>query len=294
MPVTLLETYRKALARPADAALLRVKRAGVYRDITAGEFARQGEALAAALPALGVRRGDRVAILSENRPEWLFADYALVRLGAVSVPLHATLPAAQVQGILRDAGAHVVFASTAIQRDKVGRPSWLARPPAVVVFEPPAARPGDRMLGDLLKHEGAPPPGEEPRPEDLATLIYTSGTTGEPKGVMLTHGNLVANLAALKGMAPLGPSDVALSFLPLSHVLERIAGTYLVLLCGGVVAFAESFEALAGNIREVRPTVMIGVPLFYERLRAKIMAEGQARGTPLRRVFAWGLAAAKS
>lgn len=292
--MTLLETYRKALARPADAALLRVKRAGVYRDITAGDFARQGEALAAALTGLGVRRGDRVAILSENRPEWLLADYALVRLGAVSVPLHATLPAAQVQGILGDAGAHVVFASTAIQRDKVGRPSWLARPPAVIVFEPPAARPGDRLLGDLVKHEGAPPPGDDPRPEDLATLIYTSGTTGEPKGVMLTHGNLVANLTALKGMAPLGPTDVALSFLPLSHVLERIAGTYLVLLSGGVVAFAESFEALAQNIREVRPTLMIGVPLFYERLRAKIMAEGQARGAPLRRVFAWGLDTARS
>jgi long-chain acyl-CoA synthetase len=137
-------------------------------------------------------------------------------------------------------------------------------------------------------------PGSEPKPEDLATLIYTSGTTGEPKGVMLTHGNLVANLTALESLAPLGPGDVALSFLPLSHVLERIAGTYLVLMCGGVVAFAESLEALTDNIREVRPTLMIGVPLFYERLRAKILAEAERTPAPLRRLFGWGLAASRA
>lgn len=293
--MTLLDIYRKALARPPAAPFLRAKRAGAYQDLTAGEFSRQGEVLAAALAAQGVRRGDRVALLSENRPEWLLADYALVRLGAVSVPLHATLPAAQVQAILRDAGAHLVLVSTASQREKVGRPSWLTRAPAVILFEPSAARPGDLTLADLLTQTGGPPwPGEEPKPEDLATLIYTSGTTGEPKGVMLTHGNLVANLVALQALAPLGPEEVALSFLPLSHVLERIAGTYLVLLCGGVVAFAEGFEALADNIREVRPTLMIGVPLFYERLRARILAEAEGRPAPLRHLFAWGLAAAQS
>jgi long-chain acyl-CoA synthetase len=293
--VTVLDIYRKALARPASAPLLRAKRGAAYQDVTAGEFSRQGEAIAAALAAQGIRPGDCVGILSENRPEWLLADYALVRLGAVSVPLHATLPAAQVQAILRDAGARLTLVSTASQREKVGRPSWLSRAPSVVVFDPAAARPGDKTLPDLIA-QGAPPPapGSEPKAEDLATLIYTSGTTGEPKGVMLTHGNLVANLTALEGLAPLGPEDVALSFLPLSHVLERIAGTYLVLMCGGVVAFAESLETLTDNIREVRPTLMIGVPLFYERMRAKILAEAEKKPAPLRRVFAWGLAASRA
>ena len=293
MPQTLLDIYRKALARPASAPFLRAKSGGAYQDLTAGEFSRQGEALVAALAAQGVRQGDRVALLSENCPEWLLADYALVRLGAVSVPLHATLPAAQVQAIIRDAGARLVLVSTASQREKVGRPSWFARPPAVIVFDLAAARPGDRTLSDLLAGTGGEPgPGGEPKAEDLATLIYTSGTTGEPKGVMLTHANLVANLIALQGLAALGPRDVALSFLPLSHVLERIAGTYLVLLCGGVVAFAEGLEALADNIREVRPTLMIGVPLFYERLRAKILAEADGRPAPVRRLIAWAQAAA--
>jgi long-chain acyl-CoA synthetase len=289
--VTLLDIYQKALARPPRAPFLRAKQGGGYQDVTAGDFSRQGEALAASLAALGVRQGDRVAILSENRPEWLLSDYALVRLRAVSVPLHATLPVAQVQAILRDAGTHLILVSTASQREKVGRPSWLTRPPAVIVFEPAAARPGDRVLADLLtRTESHPRAGEEPKADDLATLIYTSGTTGEPKGVMLTHGNLAANLVALQALAPLGPADVALSFLPLSHVLERIAGTYLVLLCGGIVAFAEGFDALVHNIREVRPTLMVGVPLFYERLRAKILGEAEGRPAPLQRLFKWGLA----
>jgi len=265
------------------AAALRWKEGGVWRDLSHGEVVGRVVALAAALEGAGVGRGDRVAILSENRPEWAISDYAVLGLGAIDVPLYPTLPAAQIEYILADAGAKVVLVSTAEQLAKVleirDRLPALER---VVVFDGPAGFPGVRTLAEELAagsrrvDAGATDyraRAAEVRPDDVATLIYTSGTTGEPKGVMLTHRNLASNVAAVHAhrIAELEVGDVALSFLPLSHVFERLVDYYY-WDSGLTIAYAESIEKVAESLVEVRPHVVASVPRLFDKIHAKVMA----------------------
>jgi len=187
--------------------------------------------LALGLAAMGVRQGDRVAIVSESRPEWLLADFAILTLGAVTVPIYSTLTAAQTRYIAADAGVRVTFVSTAGQIDKVQsvRPE-LPGLEGIVAFDPvekpspsvlPLAEVAQRGHAHLMTEWGAARQfrdrAREIRPEQLATIIYTSGTTGEPKGVMLSHRNLISNLVAGRSVVPVDDEDVSLSFLPLSH-----------------------------------------------------------------------------
>ena len=230
------------------------------------------------LAALGMVPGDRVAILSESRPEWLFTDLAVLAAGAVTTPVYPTLSAEQIAFILADCQASIVIVSTAVQLEKLL--SILDRAPSVqtVVVMDAAEGAGARvrvlrleavaaMGHDRLRagrgvarefHEGA----RRVRSEDLATIIYTSGTTGEPKGVMLSHGNLVANLDGVLQVLELRDDDVALSFLPLCHGFERMVA-YIYLTAGVSVSFAESIETIARDLQLVRPTVMSGVPRVF-------------------------------
>jgi long-chain acyl-CoA synthetase len=276
------------------------KKDGAWRPISSAEFRSAVEELSMGLRALGVEPGDRVAILSENRPEWAFADLATLVAAAVDVPLYASATPAQVLYILKDSGAKAVFVSNAAQAAKVAE--IRAQAPALrhVIRMDGGAEAGETPLA-AVREKGRPALAADPRAartrcasvgqDDLATIIYTSGTTGEPKGVMLSHGNIVSNVAASTAVFPVfGPDDLALSFLPLCHIFERMAGHYMMLSRGVTIAYAESVEAVPANMAEVRPTVMFSVPRLYEKMRVRVQ-EKVAADPPLRqRIFHWAMA----
>lgn len=246
--------------------------------------------LAAALGELGLERGDRVAILSENRLEWALADYALLCAGALTVPVYPTLPAEQIVAILEHSGARFAFVSTAEQLEKIeeirGELSGLER---IFTFDAVDGH-EDESFATLLERGRGTDPGDtafrqEARralPEDVATIIYTSGTTGRPKGVMLTHANLFANVAASLPRFPVAASDIALSFLTLSHVFQRMVD-YAVYSQGATIAHLPNIDDVASAFVEVRPTIAVSVPRVYEKLYARILSVSGVK----RRLVLW-------
>jgi long-chain acyl-CoA synthetase len=279
----------------------RVKNGAVEGEATRAWFDRIRD-LALGLTAIGVSRGDRVVIMSESRPEWLLADLAILSLGAVTVPVYSTLTAGQACYIVRDSGARVAFVSTGEQLEKLQRVRHeLPMLEALVPFEAVAAQsPSILSLAEVEQRGHARMVGEwgvarefrdqarTVKPADLATIIYTSGTTGEPKGVRLSHANLVSNLVAGHAVVPVHHDDVSLSFLPLSHSFERLV-SYVYLAHGVTVVFAESMETIGRDMTIVRPTVMTGVPRVYEKFQARILEKGHGLPQPRRTLFHWGL-----
>ena len=274
-------------------------------DVWSGrELFEQVRDLSLGLAALGVEPGSRVAVVSDSRPEWVIADLAILAAGAVTVPIYPTLPPAQVGYVLADAGAVAVVASDETQAAKVRavRPD-LPGLRTLLVIDAPADAPARerettcaavRAAGRerLMREDGLARAWKEAasaiEPDRLATIIYTSGTTGDPKGVMLTHGAVIANLADVDTLVSVDDRDDALSFLPLSHAFER-AVVYQYLIKGSAVTFAESMETIARDMARVRPTVMTGVPRVYEKLQARVL-ENVAQASPLRqRLFRWAL-----
>lgn len=266
--------------------------------------------LAVGLDSLGLTRGDRALLLSESRPEWLIADFAVLACGAADTPVYPTLAADQVGVILRDCEARLAICSTSQQLDKVLAVAHTAPAlTAVVVMDGPDVLPvHDRVAvhtyGDvlargrrILRDERAAAEAFTARvhavvPSDLAALIYTSGTTGTPKGVMLTHANLVANLRDICEVLALGDTDVALSFLPLCHTFERmVACVYLAY--GTSMVFAESNDTIARDLLQVRPTVMTGVPRVFEKFQARILERGAALTGPRHAIFTWAMDVAR-
>jgi len=258
--------------------------------------------------ALGGSPGDRVAIVAESRPEWLLCDLAILTAGAVTVPIYPTLSGAQARYILDDSGARLAIVSTRLQLDKIQEVRHLLPSlEAVILMDAPtdAPVPGSPSVLSLAEVEqrghgrmtGEWGTGRSYRddarliaPQQLATIIYTSGTTGEPKGVMLTHANLVSNMRAAADALDISQNDVALSFLPLSHGFERMV-SYVYLFCGVTIVFAESFDTVARDIARVRPTVLTGVPRVFEKLHARILEGGQSAGGIKASMFRWALTA---
>ena len=299
-PGTLTQLFFDAIEKFSKPAALRYKANGAWLDISHAELQNRVRRTALALQELKLTRGDRIAILSENRPEWAIADFACLTAGLADVPVYPTLPAEQMVHILNDSGAVALFVSTPEQAAKIAR----IRPdvPAlhrVISFCTPAPVGCDITLDEFMQQGAAVDTPERAaawratalatQPGDLATLIYTSGTTGLPKGVMLTHDNLHSNVfGSLPVLVP-QDDDVALSFLPLSHIFERMVGHYLLFAGGCTIAYAESIEAVAANLAEVRPTILSSVPRIYEKLYARIMEGGNA-GSPIKqRIFHWSL-----
>ena len=254
------------------------------------------------LTAVGVGVGDRVAIMSESRPEWLLADLAILMAGGVTVPIYPTLSAPQARYILQDCGARLAIVSTAEQLDKIQRVRHeLPHLEAILMFAPDATtaasvlsfasvaeRGHARMVAEWGIARQFRDAARAVRPEQLATIIYTSGTTGEPKGVLLTHGNLIANLLAGQAALEVTSEDIALSFLPLSHGFERMV-SYIYLANGVTIVFAESMETIRRDMLTVRPTVMTGVPRVYEKFQANILGGGASLPQPRKTIFKWGL-----
>jgi long-chain acyl-CoA synthetase len=266
------------------------------------EFFERVRDLSLGLGGLGMSAGDRVAIVSESRPEWIVSDLAVLAAGAVTVPVYPTLSPAQARYILQDSGARIAIVSTRVQLEKIQEIRHLLPAlEAVVVMDPQlgsgasvialeeiARRGHARMTGEWGAGREFRDAARRVTPQQLATIIYTSGTTGEPKGVMLTHANLVANLYSGAHALEVGEGDTALSFLPLSHAFERMV-SFVYLLTGVTVIFAESFDTVGRDIGLVRPTVITGVPRVYEKLQARIMEKGQSGSAAKARLFRWAI-----
>ncbi|MGH7531261.1 MAG: AMP-dependent synthetase/ligase [Gemmatimonadales bacterium] len=276
-------------------AAFRSKVAGAWVPVTHRQAAERVQAIAIGLRELGVRPGDKVALISENRPEWALTDYACLCVRAADVPIYPTLTARQGEYILRDSESVAAFCSTAEQVAKVLEVQRdLPRLRHVVVFDAAAKRPGVMTLAEL-EAKGREAASRYPdwkkdalavQPDDLATLIYTSGTTGDPKGVMLSHYNIWSNVQACLQMIPIGGGDECLSMLPLSHSYERMVD-YTLFQSGVIITYAESFDTVAANLQEVKPTIVLSVPRLYEKVYARVLENALSGGAVKRTIFFW-------
>lgn len=301
---TIAQLFYAAAERNLPDALA-ARRNGVYVPLSHAEVVAQVERLALAMAARGLQAGDRVAIMSENRPEWAIADFACAIQGLPDVTIYATLNAPQAAFILRDSQSRWVLCSDRTQLDKV-----LAHWDELPSLEVAVLMDGDLPEGTghallpwaTLQAEGGAL--EARRPEvrawgnrrtasDILTLIYTSGTTGDPKGAMLTHGNLVSNVLAAEATVDFIDQERALSFLPLTHIFERMAGLFLWFHIGAAIYYAESVNTVAADLLEVRPTVMASVPRIYEKIYARIY-DTVASGSFIKRlIFHWAMQAGR-
>lgn len=297
-PGTLNKLFFDAVERHSKRDALQVKRDGAYRPIASGELADRVRQIALGLQEIGVQRGDRVAILSENRPEWAIVDYASLTAGLTDVPIYPTLPAEQIPYILNDSGAVAIFTSTPEQAAKIAQVRAQCRSLKYVIGFGETTRPGEDFTLDQVRSRGHSADNSQRtaayrqqalavKPDDVATLIYTSGTTGEPKGVMLTHDNIYSNVMASATAIPFGGNDTCLSFLPLSHIFERMAGHYLMLHTGTSIAYAESMDTVPVNMQEVKPTLVLSVPRLYEKMYARVLENALSGGAIKSRIFFW-------
>lgn len=296
---TRLADYYTGSKRPA--LRYKDKYTKAWIDISWDEVRRRMRSFAGFLHARGVRPGDRVAILSENRPEWALTDMGTQLLGAVNVALYPTLPPAQARYILKDSGATVLVASTTLQFRKAKDvfDECPALETVVTMSEPEEEQPPHIHRWEDALEEGwaywqahedtLMPLADEVTPEDLCALIYTSGTTGQPKGVMLTHRNLCSNAKAAHQRVDFGPDDHHLSFLPLCHSFERTAGYTAVLAAGATVSYAESIDAISKNLPEVKPTVMISVPRLFEKVYTTIAKKVDDGPAVKKALFDWAV-----
>ena len=299
-PATLVDVFNQIARVHKRPDTLNYKRDGRWASISSDELLARAKRIAAGLHAIGVQRGDRVALLSESRVEWTLTDAGSIFAGAIDVPIYATLTPPQVRYILNDSGACVLFLPNREKflelKDALGECPEVKH---IVFFEADGVTAADGLTLDQLEAKGRDLEQRGPddfavqtAPDDLATIIYTSGTTGEPKGVMLTHANLVSNLIDSSGHHDFGEHDTALSVLPLSHVFERQA-MYMYLHKGMAVYFAESLQTIGPNMREVSPTVLVGVPRIFEKIYQRIQESAAERGKVSVVLLAWSVSVAR-
>jgi long-chain acyl-CoA synthetase len=277
--------------------LFKVKRDGQYQDISWEKAGRTVKDFALGLLELGIEHEDRVALLSENRPEWAFADLGILSIGAVNVPIYATNTPSQVQYIVNDSASRILIVSTEQQLEKAleARPNCPSLE-KIVVFDD-IGKTDYPMVASFKeicesgassdKEELFSRRMEEVEPQHLASIIYTSGTTGDPKGVMLIHDNFLSNCRSVKQILPILEDDICLSFLPLSHSFERLAGYYTPMYIGSTIAYAESVDAVRENLQEVKPTFMASVPRIYEKFHAAVLDNVATSSAVKRRIFDW-------
>ena len=294
-------TVTCTLERPAAT---KYKRGGQWVDTSVDELRDTVRYFATGLYHLGLKPGDRVAILSENRPEWAMADFAILASAAVTVPVYPTLLGWQIEYILNDSGAVAVICSNEEQMKKVaGIRDHCPHIHNVIVCDPPPTLPDGvlsfeavvdtgRRADDAAARARFDELRAKPKPGDVATLVYTSGTTGNPKGAMLTHGNVASNVLATCKVLPIEHGMTGLSILPLSHILERM-GDYCYFYRGCTIAYAESVLKVSDNLREIRPDVFAAVPRLFEKMRTAILDNVAVQPASKQKIFKWALGIAE-
>lgn len=305
-PKTLLELFRRAAARDKSDQLNH-QVDGKWRPVSTRELAERVRTVAMGLHAIGVKPGSHVGLLSENRVEWTITDLAVLHCGAADVPIYSTQAPKQVAYILNDAGVEALFLSNQAQYDRVSEAlNSCPKLRVIISFDPvllPSGAPSRRVMSfeDFLNW-GRAADEAEPQlfetlgagvtPDTLATLIYTSGTTGDPKGVMLTHRNLTINATTNLALAQVKADEVALSFLPFSHILERNT-IYMYLLAGVSIYYAESVDSVGRDLLTARPHFMTSVPRLFEKIQARAIEKAEAKGAVTARIAQWSFEVAK-
>jgi len=271
---------------------------GIYEPITYEDFHEDVQNFTAYLKENGIEPGDRVAILSENRPGWYLSDMSILSLGAIDVPLYPSLPPNQIEYILQNSEAKAIIVSNMLQLGKI-LSIWQNLPELMQIIVLNRLEEKIEDVTDLnsCKIEGKKILQAKPRlleginisPDDTATLIYTSGTTGLPKGVMLTHRNICENVKSCSDLITLDETDCSLSFLPLSHAYERTGGYYLLFGCGAAIYLAESIETVSLNIAEAKPTIIFTVPRLFDRIRSNMQKQIATESQLKQRIFSFAL-----
>lgn len=269
--------FRTSCRKYADKVALRVPGPNGYEDVSYRQLNQKVRGFAAALKGLGLSTGDRLAMQSENCVEWALTDWACQCLGIILVPIYPTLPTDQAQYIVSDAGAKIVIAGGADQAEKTkGMPGV-----EVIQLRGTDDSLAARAAQGELTEEELDAAIDATSPDGLATIIYTSGTTGNPKGVMLPHSALSWECNEVLHFLPITHTDTFFSFLPLSHVFERVAGHFVPITCGATIAYAKSLASLANDIQAVQPTIILAVPRFVEAMRDRIL-DGVSKAPPQR------------
>lgn len=277
------------------------KKDGKYHDLSFQRMREWVEQFAAGLAVLGLSKGDKLAIISENRPEWVVADLGTLFLGAVDVPIYPTLTAKQEEYILNDSGTKIAVVSNQYQLNKLLKVSDDIKTLEHIIVMHDIDTSGEKKVHRMStvcetgkKHLEKHPDlltksVSQIGPDDLLTIIYTSGTTGNPKGVMLTHNNLVSNIIGTVSAVNINSTDLLLSFLPLCHSFERMAGYYTVMACGCTVAYAESIDTVRDNLMEIKPTIVTTVPRLFERIYSRIKIQVESSPPARQKIFNWAL-----
>ncbi len=285
----------------SEKPMLKSKVDGEYRDISYKEFGEITEEFAMGLSSMGVKREDKVALISENRPEWVYSDFAITGIGAINVPLYPILTADNIEFILQNSESKCIVVSNKYQLNKVLKIRDKCKNLRFVVIMNEKDKSNDENVYSFseIQEKGKtfgksnrnffPGQCELARPDDLCTIIYTSGTTGEPKGVMLTHWNIMSNVQGAHEALPITKDDLFLSFLPLCHIFERTAGYYTALSAGATIAYAEGIEKIATNMLEIKPTVMTAVPRLFERMYSRIKKNVESQSPKKQKIFNWGV-----
>ena len=300
----LSEMFHSTCGQYPDKVGMMYKEGGEYKSIRFSDIQKSVDTIAAGLATLGVKKGDKVVLLSENRYEWAFCDFAILTNGGVTVPIYPTLLAPHIKFITNNSDAKVVIVSNANQFIKIKEiENELPKVEKFVIIDPGNVEHEKLITLSDLQKQGEDFLQKNPdyieksiqqiEPGDLATIIYTSGTTGEPKGVMLTHANFLSNIEGSLRAIPIEASDTFLSFLPLSHVFERMVGHFLANYVGATVAYAESIETVPENLLEVRPTLMASVPRFFEKVYARVMESLEAGSALKKKLFLWAVGVGK-
>ena len=303
---TIGEVFLKIANKYPDKEILFYKHAGRYHGIKFREFLQKVEYFALGIESLGFNQGDKLALLSENRPQWMISDLAAICTGGIDIPLYTSLTTSQIEYIINDSGSKIVVVSKEALLKKILsiRDRLTAVEKIIVIDSVEAKNKTEDVItfqevietGKKISEAGAQRFEEKikrVKPADLATIMYTSGTTGVPKGVMMSHSNIVSEILALTKSIDAGSEDLLISYLPLSHVLERLV-EYFIILNGIAVGYAESIESLPRNLMELKPTLLVSVPRVYEKVFS-MTVDGLEKGSAFKkRVFDWAVEAGKS